>query len=91
MTKEQAISRLRSEVKQLACAAAATCLRDRLEGDKPDAPLIAFDVLARQLAAPALYALEVIAGEPQSWPYPPADENVTRKSTKGVKQHEQHQ
>lgn len=75
MTHEQALRVLRSEVKQLACAAAAQCLRDRMERRKPDAPLIAYDALARQIAAPALEALGVIAGESQVWPDAPAEES----------------
>lgn len=80
MTHAQAVIRLRAQVKQLACAAAATCLRDRNERNKLDAPLVEFDILARQIAAPALEALSVITGEPQAWPDPPADKSVTRKS-----------
>lgn len=65
MKQERAIVQLRSQIKQLAAAAASQCLADRA-GSR--APLLAFDELARQLAAPAFEALTVIVGEPQTWP-----------------------
>jgi hypothetical protein len=80
VTYDQAVIRLRSQIKQLSAAAASQCLRDRLERSSIDHPLMELDQLAKQLAAPALDALAVIAGEPQAWPDPPADEIVTRKS-----------
>jgi hypothetical protein len=80
MTYDTAVIRLRSQIKQLSAAAASQCLRDRLERSSIDHPLVELDRLARQLAAPALEALSVIAGEEQIWPDVPADEIVTRKS-----------
>jgi hypothetical protein len=80
MSYDQAVIHLRSQLKQLAAAAAAQCLQDRMERKPVDYPLMEFDSLARELAAPALEALSAITGEPQAWPEPPADDNVTRKS-----------
>ena len=80
LTPDQAVIRLRIQIKQLASAAATQCLHDRMARQPVDYPLIAFDTLARELAAPALEALGVLAGETQIWPEPPADENVTKKS-----------
>jgi hypothetical protein len=80
MTYDTAVIRLRSQIKQLSAAAASQCLRDRLERSSIDHPLVELARVARQLAAPALEALSVIAGEEQIWPDVPADEIVTRKS-----------
>lgn len=80
MTHDIAVIRLRVQIKQLACAAATQCLRDRMASKSIDYPLMELDTLARQLALPAFDALSAITGEPQAWSDPPADENVTRKS-----------
>jgi hypothetical protein len=87
MTYDEAVLRLRGQIKQLSAAAATQCLRDRLERSNVDHPLVELDRLARQLAAPALEALSVIAGEEQIWPDVPADEipvkvNRARHSTR---------
>ncbi len=74
LTLDQAVIRLRVQVKQLACAAATQCLRDRMTRKPIDHPLVELDALARQLAAPALEALSVIAGEEQGGPDSPAGE-----------------
>jgi hypothetical protein len=76
MSYDTAVIRLRSQVKQLAVAAATTCLQDRMEKASIDHPLMELDQLARQFAAPALEALSVITGDPAKacWPDVPADE-----------------
>lgn len=66
MTKDEAVRQIRSQVKQLAAAAATECLTMR-RGKKGDEwAMVQFDRMADELAAPALAALEVLRGdEPQ--------------------------
>ena len=64
MTKTEAIKRIRSEVKQLAAAAATEQLSMR-RGKSPESErraLDEFDRVATNLAAPALQALDVLQG-----------------------------
>lgn len=64
MTKTEAIKRIRSEIKQLAAAAATECLTMR-RGKSDDSDrhaLEEFDQMATNLAAPALAALDTLQG-----------------------------
>lgn len=64
MTKTEAIKRIRSEIKQLAAAAASECLTMR-RGKSDDSDrhaLEEFDTMANSLAAPALAALDALQG-----------------------------
>lgn len=79
MTKTEAIKKIRSEVRQLAAAAATECLTMR-RGKSDDSDrhaLEEFDRMANSLAAPALQALEVLQGGA-----PKRQRETTKKPTK---------
>lgn len=79
MTKTEAIKKIRSEIKQLAAAAATECVTmQHGKGIESESwALDEFDKVATNLAAPALQALEVLQGGA-----PKRQRETTKKPTK---------